>query len=202
MLHYRIKKAFDLFKGAVRWLQQNDIAFTRLLESWKIIKNWNAPLESKNVQDVHVLSATMHYSVNVPGHDPRSESDVFRATKKQLIDVQNVGCIVCGSDENREIHHYHLEYSLQNGTDWGKMKKLHPDFQGWDKVNPQDNSTFKHFVDSVYNCRVLCATHYCLVGQGIHAIPFPLWNFLLVKRDDFDFINVDSKDMTYVDDLD
>jgi hypothetical protein len=192
---------FEKIKQTIKWLRDNDIAFTTLRDTWRILRNWHGTVESKNISEVHKLSETLHYSVNIPAHEPRAVSDVFRATRKQLVDIQCQGCIICGSKDNLEVHHWFLEWSLTDAADWSKVKKLHPSFPNWDKVDPNDSSTFKNFTDSVYNCRVLCMIHHRAVGQGIHCLPYPLWSFFGIKKDDFDFINFDTKDIEYIDDL-
>jgi hypothetical protein len=148
-------------------------------------------LDSKNVNEIHQMSDTVRYTVNIPGHNARTESSVFAATKKHLIDDLDTPCWVCGSKENREVHHFILEYSLANAVDWNKLKALCPDFPDWDKIDPNNPDTFKYFTDHAYNMRILCTLHH-RQSQGIHRIPYPIWNFIKIKKDDFEFFP-DSK---------
>lgn len=216
MLHYRIKKAFGLFKGAVRWLQQNDIAFTRLLESWKIIKNWNAPLESKNVQDVHVLRKTMIERYNVPGHEPRKKSPLFTKNHRNMVVVENQPCYICGvknstlnvNDKNpfratqMESHHW-IEWSLANCLDWDTMQKSYPDFENWKAIDPKDASTYFNFIDDRYNLVTLCNVCHRGVGYGIHCLEKSIWEVRRFIRNDFEFIPFNNAKtmIEFVDDL-
>ena len=117
----------------------------------------------------HVLAATLAFRVWYPAHEQRTESTVFAATKRHLVEYQNEGCWVCGTRKDREVHHWWVEWAFANAVDWKRMRTLHPDFD-WSKFKePAD------FVDSLYNCRVLCVRHHRLQGFGIHNLPFPVW---------------------------
>ena len=144
--------------------------------------------EEKDVTQDHIMKQTFSYAIKVPGHKPRVDSDVFRETKRQLIDALNTPCYICGSKEGREIHHFHLEMSLENAVDWDKMKQLYPDFPYWYKVDSNNPDTFKYFTDDKYNMMVLCKDHHVMIGKGIHCLPYPIWQFLKVKKDNYDFL--------------
>lgn len=144
-------------------------------------------LPDKSVTEIHQQKGSTHYVINIPGHNARTESDIFVKTRHHLVAELDTPCWVCGSKIDRQVHHFILEYSLQNAVDWGKVKALHPDFPDWDKIDPNDQSTFKHFTDHEYNMMVLCGLHHTR-SQGIHVLPYPIWNFLKIKKDDFEFI--------------
>jgi hypothetical protein len=129
----------------------------------------------------HTQTETIHFSINYPDHAPRTESALFRKTKRHLVHDLDTPCWVCGTKEKREVHHFHIEWADSEGVDWEKMRALHPAFE-W--------STFKEpadFVDSEYNMRVLCEKHHRGVNHGIHMLPYPMWIAQKVMRDDFVF---------------
>ena len=129
----------------------------------------------------HVLAATMTFRVWYPAHEKRSESELFRATRKKMIDDADQGCFVCGCKVNRELHHWFVEWAYANAVDWQKMRHLHPNFD-WSRFKePSD------FVDSEYNCKVLCREHHRLHGFGIHNLPYPVWLEQIHKPDDWRF---------------
>lgn len=117
----------------------------------------------------HVLAATMAFRVWYPEHELRTESALFRRTKRTLIVDRNLGCLVCGTRKRREVHHWYVEWAYADAVSWRKMRALHPDFDWASFRAPED------FVDSLYNCRVLCRRHHRLHGFGIHNLPYPIW---------------------------
>jgi hypothetical protein len=161
---------------------------------FNFLKNWFNKNQSKGIPsaEIHQRTDTIKYTINIPGHALRVETDVFRATKKHLIEELDTPCWICGSKNNRQVHHFKLEASLANAADWTKVKALYPDFPAWSKIDSNDETTFKYFVDSVYNMMVLCQTHHVSRSQGIHCIPMPCWSFQKIKKDDFEFFP-DSK---------
>lgn len=160
-------------------------------------------------QDVHEISKKMVEDYFVPGHDPRSNSDVYNATHKKMCITEDMPCYICGvknstlsdpaqnlhGSKQLETHHFNLEWSLANAADWDVLKAMHPDFTDWAKVVPADPSTYKYFVDSEYNMMVLCDIHHRATYRGIHAIEYPVWSAQKYMKKDFKFINVNTKDL-------
>lgn len=131
----------------------------------------------------HELKETLTVDVWYPDHPPRKETDLFRKSRHHVIDVQDTPCWVCGSKEERELHHFHVEWAFSDAADWDHMRELHPDF---------DWSTFKEpkdFVDSEYNMLVLCAKHHRLKDHGIHNLPYPIWVAQKFVKADFKLFN-------------
>lgn len=126
----------------------------------------------------HEIHETITVDVFYPDHEPRTESGVFRLTKKHWHD-QGATCLVCGG-EKVEIHHKHIEWADTDGVDWDKVKAHHPDF---------DWSTFKEpadFIDSIYNTEPLCEKHHRgPAPHGKHFTPGPIWNMQMYQRADF-----------------
>jgi len=129
----------------------------------------------------HEVSQTLEFQVYYPDHPPRTESALFRRTKHHLVAVLDTPCWVCGSKEQREVHHFHAEWADSEGIDWDKMRALHPNFP-WSTFSEASD-----FIDSEYNMMVLCEKHHRAKGHGIHMIPYPIFVMQHNKRDDFVF---------------
>jgi hypothetical protein len=163
-------------------------------------------MDDKSVDQIHEIKRTLYEDYFVPAHAPRTESDLYKLTHHDLVNVQDAPCYICGirksTGGNMETHHFHCEWSLSNSVDWSVMKAAHPDFDGWDKVKPEDPSTFYNFVDSVYNMLVLCDVHHRGKFHGIHAVEHPVWIAQKFMKSDFTFIPASDKALEFVDDLD
>ncbi len=129
----------------------------------------------------HLVRMTLRYRRYYPDHPPRSASALYRRTHHELIESQNQPCKVCGTREDREVHHFHCEWADALGVDWHKMRVLHPDFD-W-----MHFSSASDFVDSTYNMMVLCVTHHRLRNHGIHMLPYPVWIMQAIKLSSFVF---------------
>lgn len=129
----------------------------------------------------HEVKETVTIDIFYPDHPPRTESKLFAKTKKHLIKELDTPCYVCGSKELREVHHFHVEYADAEGVDWGKMRKLHPDFD-WSKFSKAED-----FIDSEYNMMILCKKHHTGKDHGIHFLPYPIWVMQAIKLKDFVF---------------
>jgi hypothetical protein len=121
-----------------------------------------------------------------PDHPPRTDSALYRRTRHHLIDVLDIACWVCGSKDNRETHHQHVEWAYADGVDWDHMRVLHPDFN-WGTFK-----TAEDFVDSEYNMLILCDIHHRHKNHGIHYLPFPIFVMQRYKRDDFIMFTEDA----------
>lgn len=152
------------------------------------------------VQNEHAMHETISFTIYHADHDRRTESPLFRKTKKHLIEVLDTPCFICGSKKDREIHHMLLEYSDANSADWsdepwdetletgevihhktGKMREAYPDFDWANFKEPLD------FVDSEYNMLTICRLHHTGKGHGIHYLPYPIWIMQKYRKKDFVF---------------
>ena len=132
-------------------------------------------------ENEHEVRETLTVDIFYPDHPPRSESALFRRTKHHLIDVLDKPCWVCGCKQDREVHHFHVEWADALGVDWDRMRELHPDFPWSTFEKPED------FIDSEYNMMVLCAKHHRHKDHGIHMLPYPIWIMQRVQDEDFVF---------------
>jgi len=134
--------------------------------------------------DRHEVKESFTVDVWYPDHDPRTTSNTFNHTKRHLIDDEDTPCWICGSKENREVHHFIVEWAYADAIDWDKVKKDHPTFD-WAGFK-----TAEDFVDSIYNMRVLCQLHHRGLNHGIHTIPYPIWQVQKYVKDDFKMYNL------------
>ena len=133
----------------------------------------------------HLQKQTLTVQVYIPDHPDRSESPIFRATRKKLIeDNPDACCFICGTKDCLELHHEIVEWCDSAAVDWSKVAKVVPEFD-WDSFDPSNPATF---IDSEHNARlVLCKKHHTGLDHGIHMLPEPLWRLQLLKRPDFVF---------------
>jgi hypothetical protein len=118
-------------------------------------------LTEKKIVEEHdeILKLTVieHYEE----HEKRTESTLFRKTKKHMHD-NHVGCFINnGKCEGKiEIHHNVIEWSAATEVDWEKVKLDYPNFTD---------------VDQEIQMMGLCEKHHRHAGFGIHTTPYPIW---------------------------
>jgi hypothetical protein len=101
------------------------------------------------------------YVAHYESHEDREESKLFKKTKKE-IHKENIPCFINNGkcEGGIEIHHNIIEWSAQNGVDWEKVQKDHPEFND---------------IDERYQMMALCEKHHRHKGFGIHTTPYPIW---------------------------
>jgi hypothetical protein len=127
-----------------------------------------------DISKPHEVVRRLQEAIWYPPHPPRTETELYRQSRRQLIEVEKQTCYICGSGDKLESHHRFLEWALSDSCDFAKMKAAHPDFDSWDKVVPGDESTYFHFIDSTYNLLILCEQHH-RGPYGVHMITEPAW---------------------------
>ena len=117
--------------------------------------------------NAHDQKISNSYVVHYPPHEPR-ENDPhykdFNAYRKRTKDT--AVCAIGGArkdfsecDGGLELHHAHIEFSLQNGVD---LKWLEIDYPGIS--NPEEVGAW---IESAQNLEWICEKHHRGVG-GIH----------------------------------
>ncbi len=138
--------------------------------------------------DEHEVKETIEIDVYYPDHCKREASDLFERSRHHLIDELDTPCFICGSKENRELHHYYVEWAAADSIDWnGKIREDHPNFDWTTFKEPTD------FVDSEYNMMVLCQVHHRHKDHGIHMLPYPLWILQKYVKSDFVYTPDETK---------
>ena len=136
-----------------------------------------------NSLDRHEVKDSFEIDVWYPYHEKRTSSSTFKRTVKKLIKEEDIPCWICGSKENRECHHFYIEWAYANAIDWNKVKIDHPDFD-WSSFKESED-----FIDSPYNMKVLCISHHRGKNHGIHRVPYPIWQVQKYIKDDFKMFN-------------
>lgn len=148
------------------------------------------------VQQVHEERVTLQVSVNIPGHDPRVTTNLFKKTRLHLIEREGGKCWVCGynaeqSGQPLEAHHYPIERSFAEMVDWSEGSQIRKDFPkfGWgsfDETNPYT------FVDDMnVNGRLLCKAHHTGNDEGVHNLPEPVWLAQRYGKEGYKFSDVE-----------
>lgn len=139
------------------------------------------------VTPAHHQSQTLRVLEWYPQHLPR-ETDphyhFFHEAQKRLRAAGKLVCWVCGHDEATsghpiELHHSRVEFALANGVDLDKFIEAYPEFG----LVHGDEEAFLAWIESESNLLALCKLHHT-GPQGIHCLPYPIWQALKYWRDD------------------
>jgi hypothetical protein len=138
----------------------------------------------------HFKKGTFEEQYWLPEHNDRRESALFKRNKKFIRDECGAPCWVCGSKEDREVHHV-FEWAFWNALDPRKVTNVLNAIEFYDedyiskadKVNKlrtrirrlEQSKPIIDTVDDIRNLVVLCREHHRLKYTGIHTITFPTW---------------------------
>lgn len=116
----------------------------------------------------HDQNTTHHYLMHYPPHPPRTDDPHYRdfeafrrrthATAKCAIGEHRGDFSECHGQ--LELHHAHVEFSLQNGVDLAWLEKDYPGISNPDEVGA--------WVESAQNLMWLCEAHHRGHG-GVHV---------------------------------
>ena len=76
---------------------------------------------SQPITPAHVQQDTLHEAILYPEHTQRTESAEFRANKHHLVHELGLGCWICGSRDQLEVHHFGVEWALWEFMDPAKV---------------------------------------------------------------------------------
>ncbi|AFM40351.1 hypothetical protein Desaci_1325 [Desulfosporosinus acidiphilus SJ4] len=129
--------------------------------------------------EVHVIKRTLTEIVIDPSHAERKESAEFRRSKERLKADGHYKCWICGTTENLQVHHFGAEWSLENVTDFEKLKVFCEEWDPYGYGRLLRNLPITT-VDDVRNMLVLCQEHHTGgskdgAANGIHEITLPVW---------------------------
>lgn len=118
----------------------------------------------------HDQSATHHYTMHYPAHPPRTDDPHYKdfeeyrrrthAIAKCAIGEHRNDFSECSADKPLELHHAHVEFSLQNGVDLAWLEKDYPGISDPNEVGA--------WVESGDNLMWLCEFHHRGHG-GVHV---------------------------------
>lgn len=122
----------------------------------------------------HEQAETRHYTMHFPPHPPREDDPHYKdfeayrrrthATARCQFAVETGVDFECHG--GLELHHSHVEFSLQNGVDLTVLEKLYPGVSNADEVGA--------WVESAENLVWLCAGHHRGHG-GVHTAAASDW---------------------------
>jgi hypothetical protein len=116
----------------------------------------------------HDQQTTHHYLMHYPEHPPRTSDPHyadFEAYRRRTKDTAQCQFAVETGDGSEckgglELHHSHVEFSLQNGVDLKRLEHLYPGIGDPNEVGA--------WVESAENLIWLCASHHRGHG-GVHT---------------------------------
>ena len=118
----------------------------------------------------HQQKVTHSYWVSYPAHPARKDDPHYRdfeeyryrthATAKCAIGEHRGDFTECSLDKPLELHHAHVEFSLQNGVDLAWLEKDYPGIS--------DPSQVGAWIESAANLLWLCESHHRGPG-GVHV---------------------------------
>lgn len=122
-----------------------------------------------DVVPAHDQAVTRHYTLHYPAHPPRKGDPHYkdfnafhrktRATAKCAIGLHRNDFSEC--EGQLELHHSHVEFSLQNGVDLAWLETDYPGISDPDSVGA--------WVESADNLEWLCEAHHRGHG-GVHVV--------------------------------
>ena len=118
----------------------------------------------------HAQAETHRYTVRFPAHPPREQDphykdfEAFRRRTKDTaqcaIGAHRGDFSECSLDKPLELHHAHVEFSLQNGVDLAWLEKDYPGISDPNEVGA--------WVESADNLTWYCVAHHRGPG-GVHV---------------------------------
>ena len=118
----------------------------------------------------HDQAETRHYTIHYPPHPPRESDPHYKdfnafhrrtkATAKCQFALDSGDDSECDKTHPLELHHAHIEFSLQNGVDLARLEHVYPGVSNVDEVGA--------WVESAQNLIWLCVFHHRGHG-GVHT---------------------------------
>lgn len=126
------------------------------------------PEVEEHEQSLHIVVVE-----ELPSHEQRTESALFRKNKKLLVKEHELPCWACASKDDLQVHHL-VEWATWNWIDPEKMKHnlAAIDPYGFSKMLAKEPITSP---DDLRNLIVLCQPCHTGKGKGIHFVPLPIW---------------------------
>ncbi len=144
---------------------------------------------------------TLKVEAIIPKRDDRTTTPLFKHTRVKLLAIQP-RCYVCGTKEHLEAHHYPIERSMANMTDWKKVQadaldgnlgathEQRSNANAFD-FNGLDSDPYRFVDDMTVNGLILCKAHHTGKDEGIHDMPHSLWIAQKYGKEGYKFSNVE-----------
>ena len=156
------------------------------------------------VTEIHEEKEAIEVDVNLPGHDERVTTPLFSRTRDQLIKREGNRSFVTGKTEQEvgsplEAHHFWIERCLATAVDWKEfceyIERFKPMVDRASKFcvrNPELSDIMVFVDDMTVNGMLIEKELHTGKGNGIHFLPFPLWQFNLYGKEGFQFTGQDA----------
>ncbi|MDE3022277.1 MAG: hypothetical protein KGI54_10490 [Pseudomonadota bacterium] len=149
-----------------------------------------------DVSQVHEEKETLVVDINIPGHDPRVTTPLFRKSRQHLIEREGGRCHVCGrtaeeSGHPLEAHHFPIERSMAEMIDWSPGSQIRKDFPNFGWGSFDENNPYSFVDDMNVNGLLLCKAHHTGKDEGIHDMPHPLWVAQKYGKEGYKFSDVE-----------
>lgn len=158
----------------------------------------------KNVTSNHEEKESIVVDVTLPGHDERVTTPLFTRTRQELIKREGNRSFVTGKTEAEvgsplEAHHFWIERCTATGVDWKefceyaeRIGAMADRLRQFTQANPELSDVMTFVDDMTVNGMLIEKPLHTGAGIGIHAMPFPLWQFNLYGRQGFVFAKGDT----------
>lgn len=130
----------------------------------------------------HEQRETLTIDIEYPDHAQRTESPEFAANKRTLVTKLDTPCFCCGGKENREVHHFIIEWAEWDFADPAKVLTAAHRFDIYGYAGQLGDKPILS-PDDIRNLVVICAKCHRGRGTGIHLVPFPNWIAQVVAKD-------------------
>ena len=155
-----------------------------------------------DVTQIHEQKETLVVDINIPGHDPRVTTLLFKSSKQLLINRVGGRCWVCNQTAEEaghplEAHHNPIERSLSNMIDWDLFRTdceagiwgVFAKGFDWSKFDASEPYSFVD--DMTVNGLLLCKAHHTGKDEGIHDMPYPLWVAQRYGKEGYQFSSIE-----------
>jgi hypothetical protein len=127
----------------------------------------------------HDQKMTLHIVAHIAEHEMREDDPHYHLFNEAKARLKKLGLWKCALDDDYcgggpELHHYHVEFSQQNGMDFHKVNQALG-------LHIESDEEFAQWIESPGNLEVLCANHH-RTHFGIHVLPAPLWEPLRYRK--------------------
>ena len=162
----------------------------------------------EDVTQNHEEKETLVIDVTLPGHDARVTTPLFVRTREQMLAKIGDRCEISGAPESEcgpiEFHHLWVERCLSTAVDKRRLyrwlhllrDKAQSAIDWFDiqlKSKTFDEIDIMDFTDDMTaNGMGICKRLHTGKGEGIHFLPFPLWQFWGIGKVGFKFDGNDS----------
>jgi hypothetical protein len=157
-----------------------------------------------DVTQTHEEKETLVIDANLPGHDERVTTPTFIQSKAKLMELEGGRSFVTGKTEDEsggphEAHHFWIERCLANAVDWKefceyieRMNTLIQRTLSFCRTNPELSDIMLFVDDMTVNGMLIEKRLHTGKGEGIHQMPFPLWQCWVYGKEGFEFVGTDS----------